>query len=67
MAVRLLKVGTEVRAAIAWGGRFHHAIIEAVVDQDSLVVRVGRDSGYTVARMSGPGTRPNRFTVAEGD
>jgi hypothetical protein len=67
MAVRFLKPGTEVRAAIVLDGRFHHAIVEQVIDQDNLVVRVGRDSGYTVARMTGPSDRPNRFTVSGGD
>lgn len=67
MATRFIKAGTEVRVATAFGGRFTHGIVEQVITQDSLVVRVGRDSGITAIRMTGPGVRPNRFSVEQGN
>lgn len=57
MAARHIKPGTEVRALIS--GRYRHAIVVTVTDQNTLTVRVGHGTPVAVTRV--PGT--SRFTA----
>jgi len=65
MAVRHIKVGTEVRVQTTFGGRVEHGIVTEVTTQDAIKVRVGHSPAVAVTRLTGPGARPNRFSVPE--
>lgn len=59
MAVRFIKPGTEVRVLRL--GRWRHGIAVTVTDQNTLTVRIGRQTPLPATRITGTA----RFTAEE--
>ena len=57
---RRIKVGDGITVK-ATGGRFRHAIVKTVTNQNSLTVSIGKGTAFAVTRASVSTTRTTQF------
>jgi hypothetical protein len=58
-----IRVGTAIRALI--GSRLRHTIVETVTDQDTLTVRLGKNSDQTLVNVARDSSTKTRGTLFE--
>lgn len=58
--MKTLSPGTEV--VVLYKGRFRHAIVLTVTDQDTITARIGRTATGTVTRKTRAKTRASYFS-----